>query len=71
MKNLKFIIVYFLLNFISAKILNNKVALDSLFNIYKTGITNSHLYKEIANTTWKEYFISEKIKNLKKFSLCI
>jgi hypothetical protein len=66
MKNLKCIIVYFLLNFISAKILNNKVALDSLFNIYKTGITNSHLYKEIANTTWKEYFISEKIKNLKK-----
>lgn len=66
MEKLKFIIIYFLLNFISSKILNNKVALDSLFNIYKTGITNSHLYKEIANTTWKEYFISEKIKNLKK-----
>ena len=39
---------------------------DSFFNIYKDTIYSSNLYEEISNTTWKEYFISEKIKQLVK-----
>ncbi len=39
---------------------------DSFFNIYKDTIYSSNLYEEISNTTWKEYFISEKIKKLVK-----
>ena len=68
MNKLNIIFLFILFSFISSKIINNRIALDSLFNIYKTGITNSHLFKEISNTTWKEYFISEKIKNLKKIT---
>ena len=66
MNNLNKIILFLLFQIISSKIMTTKTSLDTLFNIYKTDITNSHLYKEISNTTWKEYFISENIKNLKK-----
>jgi hypothetical protein len=66
----KIIFLLFLFDLIFSKTITRKQSLDSLFNIYKTGITNSHLYKEIANTTWKEYFISEEIKNLKKVVPC-
>ena len=67
-KNLK-IFLFFLFQFVTSKNFINKFALDSLFNIYKSDITNSHLYNEITNTTWKEYYISEVI-NLKKISPC-
>ena len=56
-----------LIPFISPKNFLSRVSLDSVFNIYKSGITNSHLYQEISNTTWKEYFVSENIQNIKKF----
>ena len=39
---------------------------DSFFNIYKDTIFSSNLYEEISNTTWKEYFIAEKIIKLVK-----
>ena len=70
MKNFYLLFLLFLFNLIVSKTIPKKQTLDSLFNIYKTGITNSHLYKEITNTTWKEYFISETIKNLKKVIPC-
>ena len=68
MKNFKIFLV-FLFQFITSKNIINKFALDSLFNIYKSDISNSHLYKEITNTTWKEFYISEVI-NLKKIAPC-
>ena len=70
MKHLNIIFLLFLIQFISSRITTTKTSLDTLFNIYKTQITNSHLYQEISNTTWKEYFISENIKNLKKIVPC-
>ena len=70
MKNY-FIILFFLffidIHLISSKLSSTKVSLDTAFNIYKSDITNSHLYQEISNTTWKEFFISENIQNIKKF----
>ena len=56
-----------LINISSQKNILSKVSLDCAFNIYKSGITNSHLYQDISNTTWKEFFISENIENVKKF----
>ena len=70
MKHLNIIFLLFLIQFISSIITTTKTSLDTLFNIYKNQITNSHLYQEISNTTWKEYFISENIKNLKKIVPC-
>ena len=70
MKHLNIIFLIFLIQFISSRITTTKTSLDTLFNIYKNQITNSHLYQEISNTTWKEYFISENIKNLKKIVPC-
>ncbi len=70
MKKYNIILLFVLFQLTFTKIVHNKISLDSLFNIYKADITNSHLYKEITNTTWKEYFISEQIKNLKKIMPC-
>ena len=56
-----------LIHSVFAKNTLSKISLDTSFNIYKSGITNSHLYQEISNTTWKEFFISENIQNIKKF----
>ena len=70
MKHLNLLILLFLIQSIFSKIISSKTSLDTLFNIYKTEITNSHLYQEISNTTWKEYFVSENIKNLKKIVPC-
>ena len=70
MKKYNKILLFIVFQLACTKIINNKISLDSLFNIYKSDITNSHLYKDITNTTWKEYFISEKIKNLKKILPC-
>ena len=56
-----------LIQIVSSKNILSRVSLDTSFNIYKSGITNSHLYQEISNTTWKEFFISENIQNIKKF----
>ena len=67
MKNMSIFIILVLIPFISPKNFLSRVSLDSVFNIYKSGITNSHLYQEISNTTWKEYFVSENIQNIKKF----
>jgi hypothetical protein len=39
---------------------------DSYLNTYKSYVFNDNEYKDIANSTWKEYFISENIKNLVK-----
>ena len=70
MKHINLIFLLFLIQSIFSKIISTKTSLDTLFNIYKTEITNSHLYQEISNTTWKEYFVSENIKNLKKIVPC-
>ena len=67
MKNMSIFILLVLIPFLSPKNFLSRVSLDSVFNIYKSGITNSHLYQEISNTTWKEYFVSENIQNIKKF----
>ena len=67
MKNVSIFILLVLIPFISPKNFLSRVSLDSVYNIYKSGITNSHLYQEISNTTWKEYFVSENIQNIKKF----
>ena len=67
MKNMSIFVLLVLIPFISPKNFLSRVSLDSVFNIYKSGITNSHLYQEISNTTWKEYFVSENIQNIKKF----
>ena len=56
-----------LIQIVSSKNILSRVSLDTSFNIYKSAITNSHLYQEISNTTWKEFFISENIQNIKKF----
>ena len=65
MKNLLPIILLFLIPIIEPKSILSRFSLDTAFNIYKSGITNSHLYQEIANTTWKEFFVSENIENIK------
>ena len=67
MKYIWFLFLLALIQTISPKNILSKISLDSSFNIYKSGITNSHLYQEISNTTWKEFFISENIQNIKKF----
>ena len=67
MKNMSIFVLLVLIPFISPKNFLSRVSLDSVFNIYKSRITNSHLYQEISNTTWKEYFVSENIQNIKKF----
>lgn len=67
MKYISLLFLLALIQTISPKNILSKISLDSSFNIYKSGITNSHLYQEISNTTWKEFFISENIQNIKKF----
>ena len=67
MKSISTLFFLVLIQIVSPKNPFSKISLDSSFNIYKSGITNSHLYKEISNTTWKEFFISENIQNIKKF----
>ena len=67
MKYIWFLFLLALIQTISPKNILSKISLDSSFNIYKSGITNSHLYQEISNTTWKEFFVSENIQNIKKF----
>ena len=64
---ISFLLLLFQIQIVSSKNTLGKVSLDSSFNIYKSGITNSHLYQEISNTTWKEFFISENIGGIKKF----
>ena len=61
------ILLLVLIQIVSSKNILSRVSLDTSFNIYKSAITNSHLYQEISNTTWKEFFISENIQNIKKF----
>ena len=39
---------------------------DSYLNHYKTKIFKQNEFNDIANTTWKEFFISENVKNLVK-----
>lgn len=45
-----------------------KIIFDSFFDIYKTNTFKPHLFKEMSNTTWKEYFIAENISNLIKIT---
>jgi hypothetical protein len=45
---------------------NSNNIFDSYLNIYRENIFKKHQYKEIANTTWKEFFISENVTNLVK-----
>ena len=68
MKSISILLLLFLIPVIDQKAIFSRVSLDSPFNIYKSGITNSHLFQEISNTTWKEFFVSEKIQNIKKFT---
>jgi len=68
MKSISILLLLFLIPDIDQKAIFSRVSLDSPFNIYKSGITNSHLFQEISNTTWKEFFVSEKIQNIKKFT---
>ena len=67
MKYISIILYLILIQIINPKSVFSRVSLDTSFNIYKSEITNSHLFQEISNTTWKEFFISEKIQNIKKF----
>ena len=67
MKSISILLLLFLIPVIDQKAIFSRISLDSPFNIYKSGITNSHLFQEISNTTWKEFFVSEKIQNIKKF----
>lgn len=39
---------------------------DSYLNIYKETVFSDQSFNEIANTTWKEFFISENVTNLIK-----
>lgn len=41
---------------------------DSYLNTYKTKEQEyeKHIFKEVANTTWREFYISENITNLNK-----
>jgi hypothetical protein len=41
---------------------------DSYLNIYKNKDQEyeKHIYKDVANTTWKEFYVTEKISNLNK-----
>ena len=68
MKSISILLLLFLIPVIDQKAIFSRISLDSPFNIYKSGITNSHLFQEISNTTWKEFFVSEKIQNIKKFT---
>ena len=63
-------LLIFLINIFFINCINKKYALDTVFNIYKSGKTESHSFLEISNTTWKEYFVSEKLKKLKKLVPC-
>jgi hypothetical protein len=44
------------------------IVFDSYLNIYKNKDQEyeKHVYKDVANTTWKEFYITEKISNLNK-----
>ena len=57
-----------ILSFVTIAIVNMKMIFDSFFDIYKTTTFRPHLFKEMSNTTWKEYFIAEKISNLAKIT---
>ena len=67
MKYISNLLLLVLIQIISSKKTLSRVSLDTSFNIYKSGIINSHLFQEISNTTWKEFYVSENIQNIKKF----
>ena len=61
------ILILLLINFIILiSFANSNSVYDSYLNIYKENKLFSNKYYEIANTTWKEYFISENVTNLIK-----
>lgn len=59
-----FIITTFLLCFQNSLQINTY---DTYLNFYKDSIYGLHTYDEIANTTWKEFYISENVEKLIKF----
>ena len=67
MKYISNLLLLVLIQIISSKKTLSRFSLDTSFNIYKSGIINSHLFQEISNTTWKEFYVSENIQNIKKF----
>ena len=56
---MKYVLIILLLKSIST-------LYDSYLNEYKTKIFKQNEFNDIANTTWKEFFISENVKNLVK-----
>lgn len=61
-------LIYLLIAFmcIYSSALKESGTYDSYLNIYKDSIFSANKYIEIANTTWKESFISEDVINLVK-----
>jgi hypothetical protein len=55
--------IYFTLCVESA---TSKRVYDSYLNMYKDNALNAHSWNDIANTTWKEFFVSENVTNLIK-----
>ena len=63
--SLIFPLIFLINNF---KLFNCDNVFDSYLNIYKNKDQEyeKHIYKDVANTTWKEFYVTEKISNLNK-----
>lgn len=66
-KNFSFIfaLIFFITKFEFYKC---DIVFDSYLNIYKNKDQEyeKHVYKDVANTTWKEFYVTENISNLNK-----
>ncbi len=62
------IAAFFLYFFSKISLLSFQMVFDSYLNIYKTKEQEfeKHIYKDIANTTWREFYITENISSLNK-----
>jgi len=60
--------MFFLLLILNAFIIKFQTIFDSYLNTYKTKEQEfeKHTYKDVANTTWREFYVTENITNLNK-----
>jgi len=59
---------FFLFLLWNALIIKCQTIFDSYLNTYKTKEQEfeKHTYKDVANTTWREFYVTENITNLNK-----
>lgn len=59
---------FFIFLILNACMINTQTVFDSYLNTYKTKEQEfeKHIYKDVANTTWREFYVTENITNLNK-----